>query len=245
MSTLEIKNFSSKIDETIILKKISHIFESGTITGILGHNGSGKSSLALSLLGHPRYQTEGEIILDWQNIDTTSTFDRHHLGIFLSFQNIPEIPWIKVIEYLRTIYLANFVRHNIDKPSPSIFVFRRLVEKIIPELHIDPALLDRDLFVWFSGGEKRKIELLQIKLLSPKIIILDEIDSGLDIDALSVLIEQIKKWHTDGKTLIIISHNFGLLDKIDIDNILVMKSGEIAQKWWRELLENIKEHWFN
>lgn len=245
MKTLSIKNFSAKIGEKTILKNVTHEFKSGKTTAILGHNGSGKSSLALAIMWHPRYETSGEIFLDRHNIDTTSTVDRHHSGIFLSFQNIPEIPWIKVIEYLRTIYNAHFVRHNVDKTSPSLFVFRRLVEKLLPVLHIDTKLLDRDLFVGFSGGEKRKIELLQITLLNPEIIILDEIDSGLDIDALSILTQEINKWHTEGKTVIIISHNLHLLDKIDTHEVIVMKNGEITEIGDANLLKTIEKQWFN
>lgn len=208
---LTLNNFSVNIDEKNILSNINFSFQKGEITAILGHNGSGKSSLALSLMGHPRYTSTGEILVNGENIMNFSPSERHHKGIFLSFQNIPEIPGIQVIEYLRTIYNAHFLRENPQAKTVSFFVFKRMVEKILPELHIEPKLLERELFVGFSGGEKRKIELLQIALLNPKIIILDEIDSGLDIDALSVLEEQINKWKSEEKTLLIISHNLHLL----------------------------------
>lgn len=119
-----------------------------------------------------------------------------------------------------------------------------MVEKLLPDLHIDVDLLDRELFVGFSGGEKRKIELLQIKLLNPQIIILDEIDSGLDIDAINVLQEQIKYWKTEGKTIIIISHNLHLLDNINVDEILIMKDGEVVEKGDNSLLKIIEKQGF-
>lgn len=128
-------------------------------------------------MGHPRYETTGTIMIDDRDISTLSPTDRHVSGLFLSFQNIPEIPGIKVYEYLRTIYNTYFARHHIDTKSPSPFVFRRMVEKMLPPLGLDTSFLDRDLFVGFSGGEKRRIELLQIALLDPSVIILDEVDS--------------------------------------------------------------------
>ena len=105
-----------------------------------------------------------------------------------------------------------------------------MVEKMLPELGLDPSFLDRDLFVGFSGGEKRRIELLQIALLDPSIIILDEVDSGLDIDAIDILRQHIDKWHTSGKTIILITHNFHLLDTINVDKIVIMRDGNIDRQ---------------
>lgn len=119
-----------------------------------------------------------------------------------------------------------------------------MVEKLLPELHIEKELLERELFVGFSGGEKRKIELLQIALLNPQIIILDEIDSGLDIDAISILQEHINKWKNLGKTLIIISHNLHLLENLLIDTIVIMKDGKILETGEKQLLEKIKTEGF-
>ena len=165
--------------------------------------------------------------------------------MFLSFQNIPEIPGITIIEYLRTIYNTHFERNNPNEKVPSLFVFKRMVEKLLPELHIDKSLLDRELFVGFSGGEKRKIELLQITLLNPEIIILDEIDSGLDIDALSILQEQIAKWKIQKKTVIIISHNLHLLEKIIIDSVVLMKNGQITETGDKTLLQKVEAEGFS
>lgn len=242
---LQIKNLSAFIDEKNIFSEVNHTFQEWTTTAILGHNGSGKSSLAMTIMGHPRYITEWEILLNNENIVEFSPSERHNKGIFLSFQNIPEIAGIKVIEYLRTIYNTHLERTNPEATAPSLFVFKRMVEKLLPELHIDAELLDRDLFVGFSGGEKRKIELLQVSLLNPSIIILDEIDSGLDIDAISILQEQIEKWKKENKTIIIISHNLHLLEKISIDEAVLMKSGKVTEKWDKSLLAQIEEQGFN
>lgn len=241
---ITLQNYSVSIQEKAILHAIDISFSSSQTTVILWHNGSGKSSLALSIMGHPRYETSGNILLDEQDISTLSPDDRQWKGLFLSFQNVPEIPWIKVVEYLRTIYNIHFLRHNVDKKAPTPFVFRRMVEKMLPELHIDSGLLDRDLFVGFSGGEKRKIELLQILLLDPKVIILDEIDSWLDIDALWVLIQQVHKWQKQQKTILVISHNLHFLDHIDLDRVVIMKDGTVSQEGSKDLLETIKIQWF-
>lgn len=119
-----------------------------------------------------------------------------------------------------------------------------MVEKMLDELHIEKELLDRELFVGFSGGEKRKIELLQIALLNPQVIILDEIDSGLDIDAINVLYEQILKWEEQKKTIVIISHNLHLLKRLPIDATLLMKDGNIHQASDARLLTHIESQWF-
>ena len=237
---LTLNNISVSIHDTPIIHSFDYSFSDGETIAILGHNGSGKSSLALSIMGHPRYQVQGSIVLDGVDISLFSPTDRHIAGLFLSFQNIPEIPGIKVSEYLRTIYNAHFSRHHIDTKSPSPFVFRRMIEKMLPPLGLDPSFLERDLFVGFSGGEKRRIELLQVALLNPSTIILDEVDSGLDIDAIEILRQQITQYRDQKKTVILITHNFHLLDSIDIDRIVVMRDGQIEKQGDRSLLTDIR-----
>ena len=237
---LTLNNISVSIHDTPIIHSFDYSFSDGETIAILGHNGSGKSSLALSIMGHPRYQVQGSIVLDGVDISLFSPTDRHIAGLFLSFQNIPEIPGIKVSEYLRTIYNAHFSRHHIDTKSPSPFVFRRMIEKMLPPLGLDPSFLERDLFVGFSGGEKRRIELLQVALLNPSTIILDEVDSGLDIDAIEILRQQITQYREQKKTVILITHNFHLLDSIDIDRIVVMRDGQIEKQGDRSLLTDIR-----
>jgi Fe-S cluster assembly ATP-binding protein len=237
---LTLNQVSVSIHKKPIVHSFDYTFATGETTAILGHNGSGKSSLALSIMGHPRYETLGNISIDSLDISSFSPTDRHTAGLFLSFQNIPEIPGIKVSEYLRTIYNAHFARQHIDTKLPSPFVFRRMIEKMLPSLGLDAKFLDRDLFVGFSGGEKRRIELLQAALLDPSIIILDEVDSGLDIDAIDILRQEIDKWHLAGKTIILITHNFHLLDTIDVDKIIIMKDGHIDRQGDRSLIADIR-----
>ena len=241
---LTLRQVSVSIHDKEIVHSFDYTFAGGETIAILGHNGSGKSSLALSIMGHPRYQVAGTIILDGQDISGISPTDRHIAGLFLSFQNIPEIPGIRVSEYLRTIYNTHFARQHIDTKSPSPFVFHRMIEKLLPGLGLDPSILDRDLFVGFSGGEKRRIELLQVALLDPSVIMLDEIDSGLDIDAIDILRQQIDMWRLAGKTIILITHNFHLLDSIDVDRIIVMRDGEIEKQGDRSLVTSIRAEGF-
>jgi Fe-S cluster assembly ATP-binding protein len=216
------QSLSIQIDGREIVSPLSLDFPPGQVTAILGHNGSGKSSLAFALMGHPRYQTTGAIILDGEDISVLPPNMRHEKGIFLSFQNVPEIPGIRLFEYLKTVYTAYFSRIHPGEKAPTSFVFRRMVEKLLPLVGLDKEFLERDLYVGFSGGEKRRIEMLQIELLSPQIIILDEIDSGLDIGAIELLRQYIDKWRSMSKTIIIITHNFHLLDSIRADSVVIM-----------------------
>ena len=121
------------------------------------------------------------------------------------------------------IYNFHFQKKNPEGKLPTSFVFRRMVEKLLPEYGLSPTFLDRDLYVGFSGGEKRRIEMLQIDLLDPKCIFLDEIDAGLDIGAINLLSNHIEKWRSSGKICVIISHNFHLLDSINVDTVIIMK----------------------
>jgi Fe-S cluster assembly ATP-binding protein len=216
-------NLSISIDAREIVSPISVDFPVGQVTAILGHNGSGKSSLAFAFMGHPRYTTTGQMLLDGEDISMLGPDKRYEKGIFLSFQNVPEIPGVRLFEYLKTVYTLYFQRMHPGEKSPSSFVFRRMVEKLLPSVGLDSSFLDRDLYVGFSGGEKRRIEMLQIELLSPQIVILDEIDAGLDIDAIELLRQYIDKWRSMSKTIIIITHNFHLLDSIRADSVVIMK----------------------
>jgi Fe-S cluster assembly ATP-binding protein len=170
--------------------------------------------------------------------------ERSSAGIFLSFQNIPEIKGVKLSEYLRTIFnIAEKQRQTSPQSSPqgeevateefqglSPFMFKRFIKSHLAELQIDEAFLERDLNVGFSGGEKRKIEILQMKLIGPKYIILDEIDSGLDLDAFKTVATMLKSISSPENSIIIITHYFTILDYIDVDKVFVMKAGRIVKE---------------
>jgi Fe-S cluster assembly ATP-binding protein len=241
---LDLSHISVSVWEKEIIKDLSYTFEKWNIYAILGENGSGKSSLAFALFHHPRYSMRGREVFLTGDISTLSPDSLSNLGMFLAFQNVPEIPGIRLLEYLRTIYTHHFVLKNREAKPPTPFIFRRMVEKLLPEYGLDAKFLDRDLYVGFSWGEKRRIEMLQIALLDPLCIVLDEIDSGLDIGAIDILSKQIEKWRNISKLVIIISHNFHLLDSINVDRVLIMKSWQIDRHGWQELINDIRQKGF-
>ena len=241
---IQIKNLKVWVGDKEILKWVSLNFEIWKNYCLLWKNGSWKSTLSSFLMGHPKYEyISGNITIDWNNLLDLNPEERSKYWLFLSFQNVPEIKGIKLSEYLRTIYNINLKNTDIKEISP--FIFKRFIKKYLSELHIDESFLDRELNVWFSWGEKRKIEILQMKLIWPKYIILDEIDSGLDLDAFRTIAEMLKELSNDNNTLIIITHYFKILEYIDVDKVYVMKDGLIVREWGNELIEEVKEKGFS
>jgi len=242
---IQIKKLKIKVLNKQILNWVSLNFELGKNYLLLWKNGSWKSSLSSFLMWNPVYKYEDwEVILEWKNLLELSPEERSKAGLFLSFQNVPEIAWIKLSEYLRTIYNINLKNSEPEVRELSPFVFKRFIKKHLSELNIDEKFLDRDLNVWFSGWEKRKIEILQMKLIWPKYIILDEIDSWLDLDAFKTIANLLKDLSSENNTIIIITHHFKILDYIDIDKIYVMKDGNIVREGWVELADEINEKGF-
>lgn len=244
MSLFSISRVSISVWEKSILKNISFILSPATVTALLGKNGSGKSSLSFGIFWHPNYHIDGDILWKGENIRGISPDERAKMWLFLSFQNVPEIPGIRLIEYLRTIYNHHFTVKYPSEKIPTLFVFRRMIEKMLPEFGIHQSFLDRDMYVGFSGGEKRRIEMLQIALLDPEVIFLDEIDSWLDIGALDILIKHVEKWRSMSKIILIISHNFHFLDRINTDQIIILKDWQIDRHGRHELVEYVKKHGF-
>ena len=236
---LKITNLSVQVENKEILHSISFDFQSGKNYCILGKNGSGKSSLAMLITGNPKYEiTDGTIELDGQVLNEMSPDERARAGIFLTFQNIPEIPGVKLFEFLKSIYDAK-------AETPSTFLsFKKIIEPLMQELEIPKDFLWRDLNVGFSWGEKRKIEVLQIKLLNPKYIILDEIDSGLDVNAVRQVAELLETTNTPDNSFIIITHLFEMLQNLPLEQVLVLEKGVIKQVWGRELIEKVKKDGF-
>lgn len=240
---LKINNIFVEIDNKKITDNVSISFELGKTYFLLGKNWSGKSSLAFAIAGQPKYRVSSwEITVEWENISELTPDKRNKLGIFLSFQNVPEIKWIRMSEYLRTIYNTSLQTKNPDTKPVSPFLFKRFIAKYLEELDISENFLDRDLNVGFSGWEKRKIELLQIKLLNPKYIILDEIDSGLDIDAFKIVASNLAKIKNENNTLIFITHNFNLLDYMEVDWVFVLEKWKLIDSWDQKLVEKIKKY---
>lgn len=242
---IQIKNLKASAWDKEILKWISMDFELWKNYCLLGTNWSGKSTLSATLMWSPKYKIIWwEITIDWKNLLELNPEERSKQGLFLSFQNVPEIAWIRLSEYLRTIYNISLKNAWTDVKELSPFIFKRFIKKYLSELHIDEKFLDRDLNVWFSGGEKRKIEILQMKLIWPKYIILDEIDSWLDLDAFRKVAELLQSISNEDNTLIIITHYFKILDYIHTDEVYVLKDWEVIKKWWSDLTTEISQNGF-
>ncbi len=245
---IKIKNLRVNISEKEILKWINLNFEIWKNYCLLWKNWSGKSTLSSVLAWSPKYEVKSwEVEINWKNLFSLSPEDRSREWIFLSFQNVPEIHWIKLSEYLRTIYNVH-LEWRLDntwlKWWLSPFLFKRFVKKYLEELWIKEEFLDRDLNVGFSGWEKRKIEILQMKLIGPKYIILDEIDSWLDLDAFKTVATLLKSLDNKDNCIIVITHYFTILDYINIDKVYVLKDWVVEREWGKELVSEIKEKGF-
>ncbi len=242
---ITINNIEVSAGDVEIIKWVSLEFEPGKNYCLLGKNGSGKSTLSSVLMWHPKYEvTSGEITIDGEDLIDMEPNERSQAWVFLSFQNIPEIKWVKLSEYLRTIFNISAKNDNEEFTELSPFMFKRFIKPHLQELQIEEAFLERDLNVGFSGGEKRKIEILQMKLIGPKYIILDEIDSGLDLDAFKTVATMLQSLSSDKNSIIIITHYFTILDYIDVDKVFVMKAGKVVKEGGKELVEEIKENGF-
>lgn len=243
---IEIKNLHVNVWEKEILKGISLDFETWKNYLILWKNWSWKSSLLNFLMWNPKYEfKDWEVKIKWKNLLDLSVNKRSLAWIFLSFQHIVEIPWIKLSEYLRSIY-NNYLKVRFPETRIlSPFLFKRFIKKYLDELEIKEEFLDRDLNVGFSGWEKRKIEILQARLLEPKYIFFDEIDSGLDFDAFKQVASLITKIDNKENSIIMITHNFKIIDYLNFDKVYVLKDWISDKSWWLELLDEIKKKWFN
>jgi len=232
-------------DTTQILQNISLEFEVGKNYLILGKNGSGKTSLAQFLMGNPAYAHEsGTVQIDEKNLLDMDVHERAKAGLFLSFQHPPEIPGIGLSEYLHTIYNEHLKHIAPDSKPVTPFVFQRMIKKYLQKLDIPESFLSRDLWVGLSGGEKRKLELLQCQLLQPKYIIFDEIDSWLDVNALGSVAKEIALFSTQKNTLVVITHNFRMSDFIPFDYVYILEKGILKESGDIALLERIKKNGF-
>ena len=239
---LEIKNLSVNVEDTNIIDKISLDFQLGKNYALLGKNGSGKSSLFFSIMGHPSYSIEWwEILINWKSIKNMKVEERSRMGIFLAFQNIPEIPGVKMFDFLRNIYNASLPEGS----EPVRFIpFKKIIQPFLDDLGLEKKFLFRDLNVGFSGGEKRKMEILQLKLLEPKYIFLDEVDSGLDINSLRMLGKMLKEIDSKNNSFIITSHYFEIYDYLNIEQVYVLEKWKLKTKWWQDIISEIKKDWF-
>jgi len=236
---LKIKNLKATINEKLILKGLDLEIKPGEVHAIMGPNGSGKSTLANVLSGKNGYEIEGEINFDGMNLNDLKIEERAQKGIFLAFQYPLEIPGVNTNIFLKTS--LNSVRKARGEKELDTLTFLKLIKEKAKELNIDEKFLSRQLNVGFSGGEKKKNEILQMKLLEPKFSILDETDSGLDIDALRIVADGVNSYKNKENSFLIITHYQRLLDYIKPDYIHVLSAGKIIKTGNADLGKQLEE----
>ena len=230
---LKIKNLTVNIDKKEVIKNLSLRLQKGKIHALAGPNGSGKTSLCFSIMGHPDYKISGgEILLDNENITPLSTEEKAKLGIFLSFQEPPEISGVGVYSFLMTMIAKQGQKHA--------FAALNEAKEIVRSLGLEQSFLDRNLNEGFSGGEKKKCELLQLAISEPQVAILDEIDAGLDADALKTAVKIIKKAAENGTAVLIISHSPRIFKMLKPDFAHIMIDGKIVKSGDAKLLKQIE-----
>lgn len=237
---LKIKNLCAKIENKPILKGVTLTIKPGEIHAIMGPNGAGKSTLARVLSGHPAYEvTDGEVIFKGKNLLELEPQERAHAGLFMSFQYPIEIPGVSNVEFLRTAYNAKRKAHS--QPEMSAADFEKLLEKKMAEIDVKPEFKNRNLNEGFSGGEKKRNEILQMAVLAPELAILDETDSGLDIDAMRIVAKGVLHLMNDQVGLMLITHYQRLLEYIKPHFVHVMLDGKIAQSGGADLALKLEQ----
>ncbi|MCI1675201.1 MAG: Fe-S cluster assembly ATPase SufC [Ancrocorticia sp.] len=241
MSTLEIQNLHASVQTNDGLKPILHGVNlrigDGEVHAIMGPNGSGKSTTAYALAGHPKYVvTEGKILLDGEDITDMTPDERARAGLFLAMQYPVEVPGVSVTNFLRTAKTA------IDGHAPKLRDWTKKLREATQNLKVDPDFVKRDINVGFSGGEKKRTEVLQMELLEPKVAILDETDSGLDVDALRVVSEGVVRVHErTHNSILLITHYSRILKYIKPDYVHVFANGQIVETGGPELADRLEE----
>ena len=241
MSVLEIRDLHVTVETdagtTPILNGIDLTINTGETHAIMGPNGSGKSTTAYALAGHPKYViTEGKILLDGEDITDATPDERARAGLFLAMQYPVEVPGVSVTNFLRTAKTA------IDGEAPKLREWTKRLKQATANLKVSPDFVSRDLNVGFSGGEKKRTEVLQMELLQPKVAVLDETDSGLDVDALRVVSEGVVRIHEEtNNSILLITHYSRILQYIKPDYVHVFAHGQIVKTGGAELADQLEE----
>ena len=237
---LNVKNLHVNVEEKEILHGVDLSVNAGETHVLMGPNGTGKSTLLYALMGNPRYSiTDGEIWFQGKNITDMPVNERANEGMFLSFQNPLEVPGVT---------LSSFIRNALEKKTGKrirLWDFKKELEKTMELLQMDPSYADRDLNVGFSGGEKKKAEILQLLMLKPALAILDETDSGLDVDAVRTVSEGIEAYQkTCNGSLLIVTHSTKILESLSVDYTHIMVEGKMIHTGDASLVEEINQNGF-
>ncbi len=243
MSELIIKDLHVTVEGKQILKGVSLSVSRGEVHALMGPNGSGKSTLSNVIMGHPAYEIEkGEIWFKGEEISETSPDERSRMGLFLAFQYPVAIPGVTLANFLRTAINARRKAENADDKGITIPEFRKLLTGKLDSLKMDHSFAGRYLNEGFSGGEKKRAEILQMATLQPEIAILDETDSGLDIDALRIVADGVNALRSDELGVLVITHYQRILNYVQPDFVHVMFDGRIVESGGPELSHYLEEH---
>jgi Fe-S cluster assembly ATP-binding protein len=241
-AALEIRNLHVSVEDKPILRGVDLTIKQGEVHALMGPNGSGKSTLANILMGNPAYEvTAGQIIFDGQDLLEMEADERSRAGLFLAFQYPVSIPGVTVANFLRLAINARMKAEDPDSKGISVTDFRRMMREKMDSLHMEHSFAGRYLNEGFSGGEKKRAEILQMAVLQPKIAILDETDSGLDIDALRVVSEGVNKLRGPELGVLVITHYQRILNYIKPDFVHVMFQGQIVENGGPELALRLEE----
>ncbi len=240
MELLHIKNLKTIAEDDPnkqILKGLNLTIQPGEVHVIMGPNGSGKSTLANTIFHSPRYiVTDGDIIFEGERINDLSTDKIAKKGIFMSFQTPEEIPGVSLAQFLKT------TKHSMTGEKPNLYQFTKDVEEKMKELGMKYETVNREFNVGFSGGEKKKNEILQLLLLNPKLAILDETDSGLDVDAIKTVSKGIDLYKNDNNAVLIITHSTKILKNLKVDQVHILVDGKIVKTGDSSLAKEIEEN---
>ncbi len=236
---LEVKDLKVSVDGAVILNGLSLSVGEGEVHVLMGPNGAGKSTLVNTVMGHPQYKVEsGSILFDGKDITALPADQRAKAGLFLSFQSPEEVPGVTLESFLRTSRAA-----LTGKPV-RLFAYQKELKQKMAELGMDEEYASRYLNVGFSGGEKKKSEILQMLMLNPRLAILDETDSGLDVDAVKVVSQGVEKFRSRKNSLLIITHSTKILESLPVDRVHVLMDGKIVRTGGGELIDEINRTGF-
>jgi Fe-S cluster assembly ATP-binding protein len=246
MSDISIRNLHVNVNGKEILKGVNLDVHQGEVHALMGPNGTGKSTLAYTMMGHPNYEvTQGEAHFKGQNVLELEPDQRAHLGLFLAFQYPISIPGVTVANFLRTAINAKRRSENSEDKGIPIPEFRRLLKDKMDLLQMDHAFAGRYLNEGFSGGEKKRAEVLQMAMLQPEIAIMDETDSGLDIDALRIVSEGVNALRGPELGVLVITHYQRILNYIKPEHVHIMLDGRIVESGGAELALHLEEHGYD